>query len=100
MTNSCLLGHKVIQWLNFQRAGKKFHDILKLDLNKAYDKIDWGFLLKVLGVMGFPPCWLTRVRVCISFVFFLILVNGVPTSRFILLRGSDRVTLYPPFLFV
>lgn len=55
--------------------------MLKVDLNKAYDRITWRFLLKVMEVMGFPPCWLAWVRACNSFITFSVLVNRVPTTR-------------------
>lgn len=33
--------------------GKPDNDVIKLDRAKAYDRVDWYFLIKVLKKMGF-----------------------------------------------
>ena len=32
--------------------------IFKFDMEKAYDHVDWGFLLAILGKMGFDQKWI------------------------------------------
>ncbi|KAL2519774.1 RNase H domain-containing protein [Abeliophyllum distichum] len=43
--------------------------ILKLDMAKAYDRLDWGFLIYVLKGFGFDAIWIDRIRKCISECF-------------------------------
>ena len=60
--------------------------LCKLDIEKAYDQINWSFILKVLKKMGFGDKWVGWIEWCISIATFSILVNGSPTSFF----GSSR----------
>ncbi|MGV8048517.1 reverse transcriptase domain-containing protein [Mycobacterium kansasii] len=38
--------------------------VLKLDIEKAYDRVDWGFLKHVLQRFGFSPTWVDMVEKC------------------------------------
>ena len=69
--------------------------LCKLDVEKAYDHINWSFLLKVLQKMGFGIKWVKWIRWCISTLSFSILVNGSSTSFSKSSRVLDRGTLCP-----
>ena len=60
--------------------------LCKLDIEKAYDKIDWSFVLNVLQRMGFGEKWFGWIEWCISTASFSVLVNGSLTGFF----GSSR----------
>ena len=52
--------------------------LYKLDIEKAYDKINWNFLTTVLGKMGFKEKWLGWIKWCISAASFSVMLNGSP----------------------
>ena len=54
--------------------------LCKLDIEKAYDHINWSFLLKVLQKMGFGIKWVKWIRWCIFTPSFSVLVNGSSTG--------------------
>ena len=56
--------------------------ICKLDIEKAYDSINWKFLLKVLQKKGFGSKWLGWMWSCLSSTKFSVLFNGVPAGFF------------------
>ena len=52
--------------------------LVKLDIAKAYDKLNWKFIRKMLGAFGFNWNWINWVMNLVYSIFFFILVNGVP----------------------
>ena len=60
--------------------------ICKLDIEKAYDHVNWEALLNLLKRIGFGEKWCRWICTCISTVQFSIFINGAPTDFF----GSTR----------
>jgi hypothetical protein len=74
--------------------------LCKLDLEKAYDHVNWDFLLYLLQRCGFGEKWRAWIRFFISMVRFSILVNGTPSSFFNSSRGLQQGDHFSPLLFV
>ena len=79
-----LIANEVID--SWQKRGEKGL-ICKLDIEKAYDSINWQFLLKVMQKMGFGPKWIGWMWSCISTAKFSVLVNGVLAGFFSSSKG-------------
>lgn len=67
--------------------------IFKVDIEKAYDTIEWGFLEKMTTKMNSSTKWRIWIKECISTTSFLVLVNGCPTKDFKLEEESNKATL-------
>ena len=74
--------------------------VCKLDIEKAFDSINWQFLLKVMQCMGFGPKWGRWIWWCISTARFSVLINGVLMGFFPSSRSLRQGDLISPYLFM
>ncbi|XP_026383358.1 uncharacterized protein LOC113278839 [Papaver somniferum] len=51
---------------------------IKLDLSKAFDRLEWPFIIAVFKNLGFSDDWCQVIHQCINTVSYSILVNGSP----------------------
>lgn len=74
---------------------------IKVDLMKAYDSVDWGFLIDTVSAMGIQGIFVQWITQCISTACYSVVINGSLEGGFPLERGaSGKGTLYTlPFLF-
>ncbi|CAJ2644765.1 unnamed protein product [Trifolium pratense] len=82
------------------RKSKKDLMLFKVDFEKAYDSVDWGYLDDVMGRMSFPTLWRKWIRECVCTATASVLVNGSPTDEFPLRRGLQQGDPLSPFLFL
>lgn len=73
--------------------------LLKLDFAKAYDSIEWSFLLDLLDSMNFGEKWILWMKTCISTASLAVLVNGTPSDFFDIERGLRQGDPLSPLLF-
>ena len=92
--DASLIANEVIDSMQ-KRKERGF--LCKLDIEKAYDQINWSFILKVLKKMGFGDKWVGWIEWCISTATFSVLVNGSLAGFFGSSRGlrqGDPLSLY------
>ena len=74
--------------------------VLKIDLSKAYDRVNWIFLRVIMTKMGFYVSFITWVMSSISSVSFVVLINGVASNFFRSGRGLRQGFPLAPLLFL
>ncbi|KAL2253036.1 UNVERIFIED_CONTAM: hypothetical protein Sindi_0098300 [Sesamum indicum] len=70
---------------------------LKVDIRKAYDSVEWDFLVAVLELFGFPPTFIRWIEECVTTPSFSVGLNGKPHGFFSGARGlrqGDPLSLY------
>ncbi|GKG02295.1 cysteine-rich receptor-like protein kinase, partial [Tanacetum coccineum] len=86
--------------MEFLKKKKEKGLIFKVDFKKAYDSINWRFLLGIMRIMGFCNKWIKWVDTCIRSSSMSILVNGYPSEEFGLERGVRQGDPLSHFLFI
>jgi hypothetical protein len=74
--------------------------VFKVDFEKAYDSVDWGFLEYMLRRFGFCDKWVEWMRACVFAGSMSVLVNGSPTREIDIHRGLKQGDPLAPFLFL
>ncbi len=74
--------------------------LLLLDFEKAFDRIEWGFLFKALDKLGFSPTWVSWVASLYREATSAIKVNGVAGPDFQLARSVRQGCPLAPYLFI
>ncbi|XP_052117691.1 uncharacterized protein LOC127747630 [Arachis duranensis] len=74
--------------------------IVKLDFQKAYDRVRSSFVDIVLQKMGFGLRWRTWVKECVTIASMSMLINGSPSKPFKMERGLKQGDPLSHFLFV
>lgn len=61
--------------------------IIKLDLEKAYDRFEWNFIRDTLFLVGLAPCLINLIEYCFNSVSMSINWNGDNSESFQSSRG-------------
>ncbi|KAL9667049.1 hypothetical protein QQ045_001395 [Rhodiola kirilowii] len=73
--------------------------MLKIDISKAYDMVDWNFLQSILKLYGFPIKFVSWIMACVTSSKFSVLVNGSLEGYFSSSRGLMQGDHISPYLF-
>ncbi|CAL1369949.1 unnamed protein product [Linum trigynum] len=100
IVENTLLAHELMHYLKIKTRGKKGYMALKVDMEKAYDRVEWSFLLAVLEKMSFNSVWRGWVQECLQSASFSVLMNGALSGFFSSSRGLQQGEPLSPLLFV
>lgn len=100
ITDNVLVAYKILHSLTTRSQGFNRYMAIKLDMSKAYDRVEWGFLNAIMVQLGFSPQWIKLIMECITTVTYSILINGEPQPDFKPYRGIRKGDLLSPNFFI
>lgn len=68
--------------------------VVKLDISKAYNQVEWGFLHQIILKIGLHPRWVDLAIEAVTTASYSVLINGEPRAFVAPSRGSNRATHY------
>ena len=74
--------------------------ILKIDLTKTFEQVNWSYLHLILIHTGFPLSFINWIMGCICHAIFSIILNGIASDFFHTGQGLHQGCLLSPLLFV
>lgn len=87
ITDNVLVAFEAMHHINQKRSGRKGEMALKLDMSKAYDRVEWLCLEKIMEKLGFEEKWRKLIMQCVTFVSYSIRISGKPRGHIVPTRG-------------
>ncbi|KAL4383540.1 hypothetical protein GQ457_15G011040 [Hibiscus cannabinus] len=80
ISNNVIVANELFHYLKGSKNGSNKGAAIKLDMEKAYDRVEWHFLSDVMAKMGFDPRWIDIVMNFVATVSYCFKINGLSAS--------------------
>lgn len=96
--HNVLIGVELVRLYNRTNASPRA--LMKLDIRKAYDSVNWKYLQELLKAYKFPQPFVHWISTCVQTVNSSLIINGEATERFRGQQGLRQGDLISPLLFI
>ncbi|XP_019179038.1 PREDICTED: uncharacterized protein LOC109174248 [Ipomoea nil] len=100
LTDNIIVASEIGHYLRRKTRGVMGWAALKLDMAKAYDRMEWSFLEGMLGALGFDRGWSDLIMLCVQTVNYAVLVNGEVVGQVCPSWGICQGDPLSPYLFI
>ncbi|KAA3462528.1 reverse transcriptase [Gossypium australe] len=73
--DNILIAHEMVHYLQSAKNGPNKGFVIKLDMSKAYDCVEWAFIKKVMKKMGYANVWVTKIMRCVQSICYVVKCN-------------------------
>lgn len=88
--NNVMIAFETGHYIRRNTKGKEGVVSLKMDMSKAYDIVEWGFLKSMIAKLGFCDKWINLIMLFVSSVRYMVRQEGNEIGPIIPLRGYSK----------
>ena len=100
ITDNIIIGYECLYKIRHSKGKRNGLVALKLDISKAYDRMEWVFFKQIMIRLGFLNKWVDLVMNRITTSSFFVIINENPNGTIYPQRGLRQGCLLSPYLFI
>ena len=98
--DNTMVAFETLHYMRNHSSGNTGYMALKLDMSKAYDRVEWLYMEKLMRKMGFAEAWVKLMMMSISSATYSVFINGEPQGHITQTRGLRQGNPLSPYLFL